>query len=262
HYSEKRNVSWMGYKVHLTETCDDDQVHLITHVETTLATVPDNQVVDAIHEALEEKGALPGQHIVDAGYPDGEIIVGSQDNYQVTLLGPVRPNNSWQARAANGYDAARFQIDWATPRATCPQGKHSYRGKAGIDPSNRPIVRFVFREADCLSCVAKPKCIRGKARYIGLLPQRQHESLQTARQRQETKAFKEAYARRAGIEGTISQAVYALTMRRSRYQGLAKTHLQHVATAAAMNLMRVINWLNDIPLAKTRSSRFAQLAPV
>jgi transposase len=37
--------------------------------------------------------------------------------------------------------------------------------------------------------------------------------------------------------------------------------LQHVATAAAMNLMRVINWLNDLPLAETRKSRFAQLAP-
>jgi len=28
--------------VHLTETCDDDQPHLITHVETTPATTPDS----------------------------------------------------------------------------------------------------------------------------------------------------------------------------------------------------------------------------
>ena len=260
-YGEKRGVGWLGYKVHLTETCDDDQVHLITHVETTTAAVPDNQVVENIHEALDEKELLPGQHLVDAGYPDGENIVDIQDNYQVDLFGPVRPDNGWQAREANGYAATQFHIDWDTPRATCPQGVQSYRGKAGVDPSNRYIVRFVFREADCSACLAKVKCTQGKARYLSLLPQKQHETLQAARQRQETGTFKEAYARRAGVEGTISQAVYALTMRRSRYRGQAKTHLQHVATAAAMNLMRVINWLNGLPLAQTRKSPFAQLAP-
>jgi transposase len=260
-YSEKRGMTWLGYKVHLTETCDDDNVHLITHVETTTATVPDNQVVDTIHEALEEKEILPGEHLVDAGYPDGENIVDSQDNYQVELFGPVRPNNSWQARQATGYDASQFHIDWETPMAMCPQGKLSYRGKAGIDPSNRPITRFVFHEADCGTCVAKAKCTRGKARYLSLLPERQHQALQAARLRQKTEGFKKAYAKRAGIEGTISQAVYALTMRRSRYRGEAKTHLQHVTTAAAMNLMRVINWLNEVPLAETRKSRFARLAP-
>jgi transposase len=260
-YGEKRGVNWLGYKVHLTETCDDDQVHLITHVETTTAAVADNQVVENIHEALDEKGLLPEQHLVDAGYPDGENIVDIQDDYQVDLFGPVRPDNEWQAREATGYYAAQSQIDWETPKATCPQGVHSYRGKAGIDLSNRPIVRFVFREADCAVCIAKAKCTRGKARYLSLLPQKQHETLQAARRRQETEAFKEAYARRAGIEGTVSQAVYALTMRRGRYRGQAKTHLQHVATAAAMNLMRVINWLNGSPLAQTRKSPFAQLAP-
>lgn len=204
---------------------------------------------------------MPDQHLVDAGYPDGENIVDSEDDYRVTLFGPVRPNNGWQAREATGYDAAHFHIDWENLRATCPQGAQSYHGKAGIDPSNRPIVRFVFREADCGACDAKAICTRGKARYLGLLPQNQHEALQAARQRQKSEAFKEAYARRAGIEGTISQAVYALTMRRSRYRGKAKVHLQHVATAAAMNLMRVINWLNGLSMAETRKSRFAQLAP-
>ncbi|MBN1566174.1 MAG: IS1182 family transposase [Anaerolineae bacterium] len=260
-YSEKRGMSWLGYKVHLTETCDEDDVHLITHVETTSADVPDNHVVEPIHAALAERDLLPDLHLVDAGYPDGENLVDSQTDYQVTLYGPVRPDNSWQARAQNGYGASHFQIDWDIPRATCPQGKTSYHGKAGLDPSKRPITRFVFREVDCAMCQAKALCTTGKARYLTLLPQAQHATLQTARQRQRTEAFKETYNRRAGVEGTISQAVQALTMRRSRYRGEAKTHLQHVATAAAMNLMRVINWLNGLPLSETRKSRFAQLAP-
>lgn len=260
-YSQKRGTSWLGYKVHLTETCQDEDVHLITHVETTTATVQDNQVVDNIHEALDEKGLLPDRHLVDAGYPDGKNIVDSQDDYQVTLFGPIRPDNGWQAREATGYDASQFHIDWETLRAFCPQGAKSYQGKPRIDARNRPIVGFAFRAADCAPCDAKAKCTRGKARSLTLLTQVQHEAVQAARQRQKTEQFKETYARRAGVEGTISQAVYALTMRRSRYRGQAKTHFQHLATAAAMNLMRVINWLNELPMAETRKSRFAQLAP-
>lgn len=42
-------------KVHLTEGCDADKPHLITHVETTLATEADNPVVETIHAALEQK---------------------------------------------------------------------------------------------------------------------------------------------------------------------------------------------------------------
>jgi transposase len=43
------------------------------------------------------------------------------------------------------------------------------------------------------------------------------------------------------------------------YIGLAKTHLQQVATATAINVLRTINFLNDVPRAKTRISRFARL---
>jgi len=83
--------------------------------------------------------------------------------------------------------------------------------------------------------------------------------LQAARQRQDTDAFKALYKKRAGIEGTISQAVQAFGLRRTRYVGLAKTHLQHLATAAAMNLTRLAAWLDRAPKAHTRQSRFLAL---
>jgi len=70
---------------------------------------------------------------------------------------------------------------------------------------------------------------------------------------------KEEYAKRAGIEGTISQGVRAFGLRRSRYIGQAKTHLQHVLTAAAINFVRVDRWLCDVPLTQTRRSPFAVL---
>src|SRR5512135_1411688 len=68
HYGNKRTTTWTGYKVHLTETCEENQVHLITHVETTIATVPDSEVTASIHETLAKKDLLPDDHLVDAGY--------------------------------------------------------------------------------------------------------------------------------------------------------------------------------------------------
>ena len=65
--------------------------------------------------------------------------------------------------------------------------------------------------------------------------------------------------RRAGVEGTLSRGVRAMGLRRSRYVGLAKTHLQHLVTAAAINLMRLAAWLSDAPAAQTRRSAFTRL---
>jgi transposase len=62
------------------------------------------------------------------------------------------------------------------------------------------------------------------------------------------------------VEGTISQAVRAFGLRRSRYRGLPTTRVQHAATAAAINLARVAAWLEDRPRASTRTSRSARLA--
>jgi transposase len=84
--------------------------------------------------------------------------------------------------------------------------------------------------------------------------------MQAARQRQETEEFATDYARRQGIEGTLSQGVRAFGLRRARYRGQAKTHLQHVGTAVAINVGRVTDWLNEVPRAQTRCSHFAALA--
>jgi hypothetical protein len=97
-YSLKRGMAWIGYKVHVTETCDDDTPHVITHVETTLATTPDDKMLDTIYAALAEHALLPQAHLVDRGYTDAEILVGSEQTYGVTIVGPVAADPSWQAR--------------------------------------------------------------------------------------------------------------------------------------------------------------------
>ena len=91
------------------------------------------------------------------------------------------------------------------------------------------------------------------------LPEAYYKALLAAREREQTDAFAEQYARRSGIEGTISQAVRTCEMRRARYIGLAKTHLQHLLTAMAINITRVAHWLAGETPAQTRSSAFVRL---
>jgi transposase len=91
--------------------------------------------------------------------------------------------------------------------------------------------------------------------------QAQHEALQAARQQQTTPEWKKAYDRRPGIEGTISQGARAFGLRQARYIGQAKTHLQNILTAAAINISRIFAWMIEITRAKTRTSAFARLAP-
>ena len=84
--------------------------------------------------------------------------------------------------------------------------------------------------------------------------------LKQAREREKTEGFKEEYKRRAGVEGTMAQAVNAMGARRNRYQGLARTRLQHIATASAINLRRIAAWLVGGRPGTTRISPFAALA--
>jgi hypothetical protein len=124
-FGNKRTVKWIGYNVHITETCEDDQVHLLTNVETTSAVTADVDQTAPIHVALAAKGLLPGDHRLDAGYVDVELLVGSQFEHGVRLVGPVRPDVSWQAQAKQGFDVAHFVIDWEARHVTCPEGKTS-----------------------------------------------------------------------------------------------------------------------------------------
>jgi len=93
---------------------------------------------------------------------------------------------------------------------------------------------------------------------LTIQPEAEFLALQKARRQQAEPGFKKRYAARAGIEGTISQAVRRSDIRRSRYVGQAKTHLQNVCTAVALNLVRLWNWLAETPLATTRRSAFAK----
>jgi transposase len=116
---------------------------------------------------------------------------------------------------------------------------------------------------DCHACPARPFCTQAQqqGRRVRLPPQDQYEALTVARAWYASEEGIQGYQQRAGVEGTLSQGVRAFGLRRTRYRGLSKTHMQHVAIAAAINVDRIVAWLDERPRAQTRTSRFAALAP-
>lgn len=175
------------------------------------------------------------------------------------LLGPALADNSWQAKADKGFDAAHFQVDWSAHCVTCPCGQSSSRWTPLRDPER---IEVVFARQTCAACPVRADCTQSQTtgRVLHLRPQGAHEALLRRRREQESPAFRQRYTIRAGIEGTLSQAVRAMGLRRARYVGLQKTHLQHVLTAVALNLLRIDALLTGTPRGQTRRSALADLA--
>lgn len=260
-YRSKRGKHWVGYMVHLSESCDDETVHLITHVKTTPANRHDIESTESIHQAMAEKELLPAQHFVDSAYISAELLVNSKINYGIALVGPPRGNTSWQKQVKGAYTREQFLINWQQRTVHCPQGLKS------ISWNDRFIKgklyhKVSFSKTACAVCKERRRCTQAKetARRLRLLPQIQHETLQIARQLSDSREWRRTYARRWGIEGTLSQGIRAFGLRQARYRGLLKTQLQNLATAAAINIQRLIAWLHQQPREVKRISRFAQLA--
>jgi transposase len=224
-YSSKRDTHWVGYKLHLTETCDPGQPDLITQVITTPATAPDCVMGPTIHHDLAQRDLLPGTHLLDSGYVDADLLVTAQTQHQIDVVGPPFGSYSRQRRAGEGYDLQAFVIDWDAQQAHCPQGHTSVNGRPGHDVSGDPVIRIRFDGATCRACPTRQACTsaRGAPRQLSIRLQSHHEALQAARQRQETPEFKAQYALRAGVESSLSQGVRRFDPRRSRYLGLART---------------------------------------
>ena len=261
-YGNKGSKAWLGYKVHLSETCETDEGHLLTNVETTPAPVSDNQRTESIHQSLAEKKLLPSEHLVDGGYVDSDLLVSSLKDFGVHLLGPARPNVSWQAKTPGGYDISQFQVNWSAQQVICPMGKQNSSWSLVVDRRGNPSFSVGFSRGDCGPCPNRFLCVRSAAgaRRLSLRLPEEHQTLQQQRQQQQSQEWQKRYHKRAGIEGTISQGVRGYGLRKARYRGQAKVHLQNLLTAAAMNVVRLVAWIWGIPLSTTRTSRFAQLA--
>jgi transposase len=256
--STKRDTTWNGDNVHLTETCDAAGLNLITDVQTSPATTPDGQMTRPIQAALAMRQLLPAEQYVDCAYTDAATIIHSQTTHAIELVGPVQRDGSWQAQAEQGFALACFAVDWDAKHVVCPQGQPSRVWSASTDTAGQAVMHVQFDRQVCGACPVRSACTKAKSgpRTLKLRPQPQYAVRQAARQNQLTDAFKQRYRVRAGVEGTINQGVQAFDLRYARYRGLAKTRVQHILTVLAINLTRLVAWWDARPKAQTRPSRF------
>lgn len=218
-------------------------------------------MVAPAHEALAARDLLPALHLVDTGYTDAGLLIDAQQRFGIDLIGPVRRDVRWRAQAGGRFAIAAFRIDWTAELVTCPRGITSSSWTPALDSRGTPGIKVKFARRDCQPCPHRVECAGPKAtrRLMSLRPQARHEALALARQRQDTTAFTRLYAQRAGIEATLSLAVRRFSLRRARYSGFAKVRLQHIATAAALNLTRIVHWIAGKPIATTRQSYFGRI---
>jgi transposase len=292
----KREEFWLGYKLHVTETCDDPPPcscrpdrpaprpaaggnepgwsraggrehdkgcarvafpNLITSVATTDATVTDNQMTGAIHQDLAARNLAPGRHYLDSGYLSAAVVVSALTTWGIALIGPLLADTSAQARAGHGYARADFTIDYDTRTVTCPQGKTSTSWTPCTQHGKDAVVA-TFSAGDCGPCPARSLCTTGKRRQLTVLPRDLAQAQAAARTAEKTTGFHADYARRAGVEGTMHQAA-SHGARRARYRGMQKTRLDHVYMATALNLLRLEAFWTGTPLDRQRTSHLARL---
>jgi hypothetical protein len=239
----------------------------LVQVHTVSATTPDSVAVEPILEDLRERAVAPSTLLVDQGYTSATALV-EQAKHATEMIGPLQESTSWQAQAGEGYGLYDFEVDWHQQRVRCPQGHLSQRWAPFLDRHGTDKIEVRFPPKICQTCVARERCTTGaKGRILKLLPQEAYDALEKRRKEQYTSAFQEEYALRAGVEGTISQAVRRTRMRRSPYRGERKTHLHHVLIAAGINVVRIIAHLQAQAQGKfsrpeRRATPFARLKEV
>jgi transposase len=280
----KREQYWLGYKLHITETCDDappcscrppdqpaaggpgrhaaDCAHLVfpnlvTNVATTDAAVTDNQMTAVIHDDLAARNLAPGRHYTDSGYLSAALVVSELARHGIALTGPLLADNSPQARAGRGYARADFAIDYDNKTVTCPQGKTAATWTPCTQRGQEAAVA-TFAASDCGPCPARALCTKSRRRQLSLLPRALAQAQAAARAAEKTTPFQADYARRAGVEGAMHQAA-SHGARRARYRGLPKTRLDHAYMACALNLLRLQAYWTGVPLDRRRTSHLARL---
>lgn len=269
-WARKGDLAWLGYKLHLTETCDDPPENdpgpgtgppnLITNVATTDATVPDLAVTETIHRDLADRSLAPAEHYLDSGYPSAAGVLDARLDYGIDIISPLLSDVSPQARANAGYARDNFAFDYDARTATCPQGRTSSSWRE-CTQRGWPAVVVKFDIPTCRPCPAREMCTTSKRgfRQLSVPPRQAHELQQTHRALQDTRAWRDKYRRRAGVEGTMHQAITTTDLRRTRYRGLAKVHLEHCIAATAINLVRLDAYLTEHPLDRGRTTHLTRL---
>jgi transposase len=237
-WSKKGRSSWVGYKLQLSETDDEELPHLITDIAITSSVEGDTSALAEIAQRQAARAVLPAERYADQAYVSGTTLAEGAQRGEDLIAPAPSSDPSPQARLPDGLTQAHFQIDLERRVAICVAGATAV-GREHKDGT----IRFEFDAAQCAGCALRPRCCTGKGGRR-LTTSAGHQALVAARERQQTEAFKSAYrAHRGGVEGCLSALVRGQGVRLCRYIGRAKNELRALFVGAAANLRRSARWL-------------------
>jgi hypothetical protein len=127
-----------------------------------------------------------------------------------TWWAPILASTSWQTKDGGGFSQADFTVDGENRRVACPNGKTTDDWLEDRSQQGAAVGRARFPMTACRPCEARAQCTRAgtrpqTGRRITLRPRAEQEVIQRARAQEDTQEWKEQYAHRASVEGTISQ---------------------------------------------------------
>ncbi len=240
---EKRGRRWHGDKVHITETAEPvtpEAPNFIVDVTTSNAASADVEALPAIRASLLARDLAPAEQFVDRGYVSGKELHDSRAA-GIELVGPPLEDTS-----PAEFKLADFQIDRDARQASCPAGHRAVKWSARTDRDGGRAVNIRFAAATCAACPLRPRCTTGRSgRSLHL--SEHYELLRARRAEARTDAFRERMRARPGVEATLSELVRAHGLRRHRYRGDRKRHVEHLLKAAACNLKRLLRALAARP---------------
>ncbi len=264
HKSERH--SWAGYKAHI---CEEPGSELITAVEVRPANEHDAEpVVGLVGRQEGAVGLRPGALLCDGAYgtADARADLGELGVEVVAKLRPL-PDGKHYGKDEFGIDlessssrgrcrkSLRDVADGGAGSVTCPAGVTTTDYRMARDSKDRPVKLFRFPRGVCDACAERARCLGGPCgrleNPVRRPPGRQVQlhyreaALQTARAAQKTpeqrRELRERLRPRAKVERKIAEVMRLHGLRHGRYLGLAKTGLQAMLIAAAVNAKRLLH---------------------
>ena len=244
--NSKNGKEWVGYKVQVAETVEDEDGppedgeptrSFITSIVTQEATGSDEAGMRrTLSEQADSGLGLPTELYVDGAYVSAEQLKEAREQGR-ELLGPAQP----APNKGPGFKSEAFDVDVEKRVAVCPAGHASVNcSRLEEAATGRVSYRFEWGRKQCAACPLAKQCVGKNQDRRTLAVGEHHAHLQARRREQQTGEFKRRMRRRNAIEGTHSELVRGHGMRRARYRGLERVRLQNYLIGAACNAKRWI----------------------
>jgi len=248
--STTRAQSWVGYKVQVAETVQDQArppgeptANFLTAMETQNAPASEKPGMAQVLRRQQAIGLEPPAALyVDGAYVSSEALKDARDEGR-ELRGPA-PASPDRGQV---FTVEAFEVHVEERYAVCPASQRSGNcSRLEEQTTGKVAYRIEWSNTVCGACPLRVQCVSAGQNHRTFVVGELHSLLQERRREMQTEAFKKEMQRRNGIEGTQSELVRGYGLRQARYRGFAKVRLQNYLIGAACNIRRLfrrVQWL-------------------